>query len=268
MITIPLLRYFSMAFLASAPLYVNAPFARADHEPVEPFDLFIEPPQHDELSPDARSRIDDPILLPDDLSPLDEAEERRRQREALEADARALEEAQRAAKNNELPTLSDDRAERLATLFAILQTTENETLAERARDEIQRTWSRSGSDTIDLLLGWAGAAMEKQEFGVALDYLDNIIRLKPDFAEGWNRRATVYFLQQDFAHSIADVERTLELEPRHFGALAGLGAMLRDLGDEERALFAYRQALAANPLMPQIKETIEELEKKVKGRDI
>lgn len=268
MIKFNLTRFFRVAIIFALSGFALTGVALADHEPVEPFDLFIEPPEHHELLPDARSRINDPILLPEELSPLDEAEERKRLREENEADARAVEEAQRAERDNSLPSLSKDRTERLARLFEILKSTEKPLLAQRAREEIERTWARSDSDTIDLLLGWANAAMEKQEFGKALDYLDNITRLKPDFVEGWNRRATVYFLQKNFSLSIADVERTLELEPRHFSALAGLGTMLRDLGHNEQALYAFKRALDINPSMTQIQDVIKELEKKVKGREI
>lgn len=239
-----------------------------DHVPVEPFDLFVEPPGYGELLPESRSKLDDPVLLPEAPSPLDEALERGKKREKDEADALALERAQREAVLTQLPPLSEDREKRLETLFAILRATKNSELAERAQDEIQRTWNRSGSDTVDLLLAWANDAMAKREFGKALDYLDNIVRLSPDFAEGWNRRATVYFLQQDYGRSIADVERTLALEPRHFGALAGLGTMLRELGDEKEALYAYRKALEVNPSMEQLKDAVETLEKAVSGREI
>lgn len=263
-----MLKIYPSKILLAAVFTMMATSALADHQPVEPFDLFIDPPEHHELQPDARSQIDDPILLPDGPSPLEEAEERQRLREELESNARAAEEAQRAARNNSLPTLSTERDERLAQLFEILKSTENPILAERAQAEIERIWQVSGSDTIDLLLNWANVAMENRQFGKALDYLDNIIRLKPDFAEGWNRRATLYFMQEKFGLSVADVERTLELEPRQYNALAGLATMMRELGNDEQALFAFKKALAINPSMTQINDVIKELEKKVKGRGI
>lgn len=236
-----------------------------DGDAVHPFDLFNKPPKPHELpgnepAPDGPT---DPDVLgqaePKAETPADQAiDEELRERKDLGPDPR------RAA----LPQLSDDRDERLATLFETLTTTKNPFLAKKAEEEILKTWSRSDSETINLLMQWATGAIEKREFGKALDFLDNIIRLEPNFAEGWNKRATVYYMQQELGRSIADVEQTLALEPRHFGALAGLGLMLRDMGQSEEALFALRQALEANPTLDRVREAITKLEKTAEGRDI
>lgn len=233
-----------------------------DHTPVTPSELLVGEPKDGEPTPDN----DD--LLAERFSPLEREIQRLEKREKEASEARTLEEARRKAADENLPKLSDDRQKRLEALFKILKSAKNRKLAENAETEIQRTWETSGSDTIDLLLGWANQALSEKKYGKALDYLDNIIRLEPGFAEGWNRRATIYFLQRDFGRSIADVERTLELEPRHFGALAGLGAMLSELGQEEGALYVYRKALEVNPRMKQVEKAIETLEKMVKWREI
>ena len=116
-------------------------------------------------------------------------------------------------------------------------------------------------------MGWSIRAMTAKDYPLALDYLDRITTLKPDFAEGWNKRATVYFLLEDYAKSIADIQKTLALEPRHFGALSGLGMILSSLGEKLRAIDAYKQALAVDPHLDKVREAMEALEKET-GRDI
>ncbi len=95
------------------------------------------------------------------------------------------------------------------------------------------------SDTAALLMTRAKAAMDAQKTDVALKLLDAVIKLRPDYIEAWNRRATVYYMQSDYAHSLADIQQVLIREPRHFGALAGLGMIMQDIGDDKRALDAF-----------------------------
>ena len=123
----------------------------------------------------------------------------------------------------------------------------------------------SGSDTADLLLSWAVKAMEDKDYPEALDILDQVIVLKPDFAEGWNKRATVHYLADDYASSVADIRQTLALQPRHFGALSGLGMILQETGQKEQAIVVLRKALAINPQLDKIKEAVERLEKETAG---
>jgi len=134
--------------------------------------------------------------------------------------------------------------------------------------ELLRRYHDSGSDTADLLLSWAMQAIREKSYATALDVLDRVVVLKPDFAEGWNKRATVYYLQRDFGQSIADIEKVLRLEPRHFGALVGLGMIFKDLDDEERAMEAFRRALAVHPHLEGARKTLDEMEKNAKGRRI
>ena len=216
---------------------------------------------------DAHSVIETQSETPAPPNPESETEaDRNAQKDRNEADARALEEAQRNISGSELPLLSEEREERLDQLFAILKDAKNEQLSQKAVQEIETIWSKSGSDTIDLLVEWAGEAANNKEYGKALDFLDNVVRLKPDYAEGWNKRATVHFLNKDYGLSIADVERTLELEPRHFGALAGLSIMLLDYNEDARALEFMRRALEINPSLEHIKKRAETLRKKIEGR--
>ena len=205
-----------------------------------------------------------PVPLP---NPESETEaDRNARKDRNEADARALEETQRQISGTELPLLSEEREERLDQLFAILKDAKNEQLSQKAVQEIEAIWSKSGSDTVDLLVQWAGDAANNKEYGKALDFLDNVVRLKPDYAEGWNKRATVHFLNKDYGQSIADVERTLELEPRHFGALAGLSVMLLDYNEDARALEFMKRAFEINPSLEHLKKRIETLRKEIEGR--
>ncbi len=98
--------------------------------------------------------------------------------------------------------------------------------------------------------------------------LNSIIAIKPGYVEAWNQRATVYYLKDDYAHAIADIAEVLAREPRQFGALAGLGLMLQDIGDDKDALEAYRKALAIDPHLENIPDTVKTLTEKVEGRDI
>src|SRR6202022_1155452 len=129
-------------------------------------------------------------------------------------------------------------------------------------------WTQTTSDTTALLMMRAKTAMEDKQLDVALRLLDAVIKLRPDYVEGWNRRATLYYLQNDYAHSMADIQQVLIREPRHFGALAGLGMIMQDLGDEKRALDAFRKALAVNPHLEKVPELVKTLSEKVEGRDI
>jgi tetratricopeptide (TPR) repeat protein len=159
------------------------------------------------------------------------------------------------------------RAEQLDALFHTLKTEQSEAAA-AAESAILRLWMESGSDTVDILMDWALKAMDEKNYALALDFLDRIVTLKPDFVEGWNKRATVFFLTDDYAKSLTDIRRALALEPRHFGALAGLGTILRDLGEDKRALEIYRQALALDPRMDSVRKAIAEIEKDAGGKDI
>ena len=140
--------------------------------------------------------------------------------------------------------------------------------AHGAEQQIVRRWAESGSATVDLLMSWAAEAMEEKNHARVLDLLDQVIVMKPDFAEGYNRRATVYFAMGDVSRSFADIERTLALEPRHFGALSGLGTVLMEIGDRSRAEEIYRRALAIHPQLTSVKEALDKLEAEDAGRPI
>ena len=114
---------------------------------------------------------------------------------------------------------------------------------------------------------WTLKAMEEKQYPRALDFLDRIIVLAPTYIEGWNKRATVHFLMDDYGESIADIGKVLELEPRHFGALSGLGMIMRSIGDDKSAMVAYRQALEIDPHLENVREELDQLEAETAGED-
>lgn len=152
-----------------------------------------------------------------------------------------------------------DPAKRLDDLFAELKRERSDKAAERIAGRIWAEWNRSGSASIDLMMQWSQQAIDAKKFDVALDFLDQVVTLDPTYAEGWNRRATVHFLMNNFAKSMADIDRTLRLEPRHFGALSGMARILKDGGNEERALEAYERVLAVYPMMREAQKELGEI---------
>jgi tetratricopeptide (TPR) repeat protein len=171
---------------------------------------------------------------------------------------------QRAALPNQ--TLAEKRAARLDDLFASLKRESNEVKAARIASLIQAQWQNSGSPTIDLMMGWAAKAMEEKKYSVALDFLDQVVVMKPDYAEGWNRRATLNFLVNDYGRSMADIQKTLALEPRHFGAMAGMAAILKDTGRKEAALQAFERVLTVYPMMREAQKQAGELADELTGQ--
>lgn len=159
------------------------------------------------------------------------------------------------------------RESRLKSLFETLQSTSDSRKAKSAENDIIEIWLESGSDTVDLLMSWTLEAMEAKDYPLALDYLDRIVSMQPDYIEGWNKRATVHFLVDDYAKAIADIERALALEPRHFGALSGLGTILREIGDTDRAAVAFREALEVDPHLDNVKDALEEIKKEKDGKE-
>ena len=167
-----------------------------------------------------------------------------------------------------LPKLGADRTRGLDFLFGALKAAPDDASARHVEARIWALWMQTPSDTAALLMVRAKAAMDAQQMDVALKLLDAIIKLRPDYTEAWNRRATLYYLQNDYPRSLADIQQVLAREPRHFGALAGLGMIMQDLGDEKRALDAFRKALAVNPHLEKVPELVKQLTEKVEGRDI
>lgn len=140
--------------------------------------------------------------------------------------------------------------------------------AEKIQREIWIAWSKSGSPAMDLLLQRGRDAMAAGEPRVAVEHLTALIDHDPGFAEGWNARATAYYQTGDFGPAIADIAQVLTLNPRHFGALSGLGMIFEQLDQPQKALEVYRAALAINPHMSDVRDSVERLEQQTAGQDL
>jgi tetratricopeptide (TPR) repeat protein len=164
--------------------------------------------------------------------------------------------------------LKGDRTRNIDFLFDALKAAPDDETARMIENRIWALWFVSGSATADLLMSRVKTAIEGKDDDLALQLLDAIIELKPDYVEAWNRRATVHFTKKDYGRAIADIGQVLAREPRHFGALTGLGMILQDIGDDKRALEIYRRALAVDPRLQKIPDVVKTLTEKVEGRDI
>lgn len=155
----------------------------------------------------------------------------------------------------------------LDALFSRLQSAS----ADEAKDieaEIWIEWSKSGSAAMDLLLERGRKAMADGDAALAVAHLTALVDHAPDFAEGWNARATAYYQLGEFGPSVADIAQTLTLNPRHFGALSGLGSIFESLNAPDRALEAYRAAQAINPFASGVSQAIDRLTKQTQGQDL
>ena len=166
------------------------------------------------------------------------------------------------------PPTAPTRQGRLDQLFADLKRERNEKAAERIAGRIWSEWNQSGSASIDLMMQWAQKATEDQKFDVALDFLDQVVTLQPDYAEGWNRRATVHFMMKNYGKSMADIDRTLQLEPRHFGALSGLAQIMAETGHKQSALEAWQKVLTIYPMMRSAQDQVSTLSEELAGEGI
>ncbi len=160
------------------------------------------------------------------------------------------------------------RAERLDGLFAKLKREADPDAARRTVQSIHAIWRDSGSPTVDLLMKWSEKAAGEKHYATALDLLDQVTVLEPDYAEGWNERATVHFMMNDYSRSMADIDRTLSLEPRHFGALSGMASIFKALGKDTLAMKALERVLAIYPADRKAQERLGSLADKLAGQGI
>ena len=161
-----------------------------------------------------------------------------------------------------------DPTKNLDFLFEALKIAPDEASAKSIEQRIWALWFVSRSDTVNLLMSRATSAVESKDLDLAVKLLDAIVQIRPDFAEAWNRRATIFYMRKDYGRALADIREVLRREPRHFGALSGLGMLLQEFGDDKRALEVYRRTLAVHPRIQRIPDMIKSLTEKVEGRDI
>jgi tetratricopeptide (TPR) repeat protein len=156
----------------------------------------------------------------------------------------------------------------LEDLFGRLEKTQDATEAQGISGAIQRVWMRSGSDTADLVMERAGTLIQKKDWKTAEDMLDRLVDIEPQWAEAWNRRATVRFFQRDTTGAMEDIAHVLQLEPRHFTAMVGLGAILERNEQNAQALRVFRRVLEINPQLEEIRKKVDKLSIEVEGREI
>jgi tetratricopeptide (TPR) repeat protein len=169
---------------------------------------------------------------------------------------------------SENPSADAKPENRLDKLLGELKRERNEKAAERIAARIWEEWGHSGSASIDLMMTWSKTAMDGQKFDVALDFLDQVVTMEPSYAEGWNRRATVHFMMQNYSKSMADINHTLQLEPRHFGALSGMGQIMKNTGHNELALQAWQRVLDIYPMMRSAQNEVATLSEELAGEGI
>lgn len=161
-----------------------------------------------------------------------------------------------------------DRTRDLDTLFKALKIAPDDDSAKAIEQRIWAVMLVSKSDTANLLMTRVKTAVEGKDLALALKLLGGIVEIKPDYVEAWNRRATIYYMKKEYGSAIANIAQVLAREPRHFGALSGLGLIMQDLGEDKLALEAYRRALAIHPHLQRIPDVVKTLTEKVEGRNI
>jgi tetratricopeptide (TPR) repeat protein len=161
-----------------------------------------------------------------------------------------------------------DRSKNLDFLFEALKAAPDADSAKLVEGRIWALWLASGSDTADLLMSRVKQATDAKDTKLAVRLLDSVIELRPDYVEAWNRRATIHFSNKDYGKSLSDIRQVLAREPRHFGALTGLGVIMQEFNEDKFALEAFRKALAVNPHLSKVPDFVKTLTEKVEGRDI
>jgi tetratricopeptide (TPR) repeat protein len=184
---------------------------------------------------------------------------------AAQADSHSKQKLPEAPK--QLPSVKA-HGKSLDFLFDALKAAPDEESARAVEARIWAIWMKTPSDTVALLMARTRVALENDQSDVAMKLLDAIIKLHPDYVEAWNKRATLYYMKNDYNRAMEDIEEVLRREPRHFGALAGLGVILEETGDDRHALEVFRRALVINPHLDKVPEMVKSLSEKVEGRDI
>ena len=135
-----------------------------------------------------------------------------------------------------------------------------------AEQSVWRVWSRSGDEETDQLLATGVEEMEMGLYNEAIYTFSNVIKRKPDFAEGWNKRATALFLAGDLRSSLADCDEVIKRNPQHFGALSGYGQIYFQLKEYDKSIEYFRRALEVNPNLSNLETVIHGIEKLLRDK--
>ncbi len=214
-----------------------------------------------------------PLFAPSDHSeggPADPGPPRRPVTQSQSPEQRAKAAKAAALKEARAPraTHAALRAQTLNELFKRLAGASDADEATGIAAAIEHVWMQSDSDTASLLMSRALSAQDAGRLPLALTLYDRVLALAPGWAEAWDKRATTRFLGDDLEGAMADLRKTLQLEPRHFSALVAMGFIYEKQAQDRHALEAFRKALALNPQQPEIKAIVDKLQVEVEGRDI
>jgi tetratricopeptide (TPR) repeat protein len=154
--------------------------------------------------------------------------------------------------------------QRLEPLFDSLKRAPDLESAEKVQLQIWEIWCEASDSTARTLMQWGMTALDENRLEVAEQAFSRVVIYDAEFAEGWNKRATVRFVMGDFEGSVADIERALTLEPRHFGALSGLGQIMMRYDELRGAVRAFEAALAVNPHLASVGQAIDALKQRLK----
>lgn len=163
---------------------------------------------------------------------------------------------------------ADQLDPRLDPLFEQLRSTDDEVESRQLETAIWAIWLEHHDPRVRAQMGRGRLAMGLGDLERAMESFDRVVALAPDYAEGWNKRATVLFLEERYQSSMLDIHRTLALEPRHFGALSGLGMILMILGEDDAALSAYEEVLRIHPLAAGARTNLELLQRRLRSRTL
>jgi tetratricopeptide (TPR) repeat protein len=166
------------------------------------------------------------------------------------------------------PAAADQNDPRLGDLFALLKAAPDPHVAQDVELSIWGIWVESDDDVIRLLMNQGLAAMARRDMRAALGKFDQIVKISPDFAEGWNKRATVHYLLGNYTASLHDIDETLALEPHHFGALSGRGLVFLELKERELALESFEAALEIHPQLPGANHNAQALRRQLEKNEI
>jgi|tagenome__1003787_1003787.scaffolds.fasta_scaffold20411482_1 Flp pilus assembly protein TadD len=162
-----------------------------------------------------------------------------------------------------MPAAADQNDPRLGALITALKTAPTTETARLIEQRIWAIWEASGDKAVDTLMAEGIARLNAGDNDAALKLFDRVVELAPGFAEGWNKRATTLYAMGRFEKSAQDIDKVLALEPRHFGALSGLGLCDMRLGKDREALAAFQRAAAVDPNLPGVQAKIEALKKRL-----
>ena len=152
--------------------------------------------------------------------------------------------------------------------FEDLKTAPDAASAAQVEEDIWTSWIEGGGPTIEILMRRGLDAQGIGDLETARDFYDRVIQISPDYAEAYNRRATIFMAEDNLKEALLDLNEALRLEPRHFGAWIGLGVVLESLGARKEALEAFSSALELYPTQPVAEDAVRRLSRSVQGRGI